>query len=123
MFLRFVAGSDSDSFQKQYGIFSEVETLRYEGKLESYQASLAKSTFKYFNDKLPVPPYSKKKWPNNTFAWFKPSAKEFINKMWELASILEQNDINVRILKTDKPGMIVYEDKYQVVAQNGNLKL
>jgi len=38
--------------------------------------------------------------------------------MWDLTAILEQNDLNVRILKIEKPGMILYEDAFQVVAQD-----
>jgi len=119
MYLRFVVGNDSTSLQKQFGLFSEVEDLRYNGGLEDYQRRLVKEIFNYFNSNLPVPPYSSKKWSTNTFAWFKDSAQDYINKMWELVAILEQNDISVRILKTDKPGMILYEDEYQVVAQSG----
>jgi hypothetical protein len=38
--------------------------------------------------------------------------------MWDLVAILEENDVSVRILKTDKPGMILYEDEFQVVAKS-----
>jgi hypothetical protein len=38
--------------------------------------------------------------------------------MWDLVAILEENEVNTRVLKTDKPGMILYEDEFQVVAKN-----
>jgi hypothetical protein len=31
--------------------------------------------------------------------------------------ILEQHSVCVRVLKTDRPGYIVYEDEHQVVAE------
>lgn len=31
--------------------------------------------------------------------------------------ILEQHNVYVRVLKTDRPGYIVYEDQHQVVAE------
>ena len=31
--------------------------------------------------------------------------------------ILENCGINIRVLKADKPGYIVYEDEYQIVAE------
>jgi len=38
--------------------------------------------------------------------------------------ILEQHNVYVRVLKTDRPGYIVYEDEHQVVAEPfANLRL
>ena len=37
--------------------------------------------------------------------------------MRELASILEGHRVAVDILKTERPGYIVYEDEYQVTAE------
>ncbi len=42
----------------------------------------------------------------------KDSAANFIDRMWDLVAILEQNDVTVRILKTEKLGMILYEDDF-----------
>lgn len=119
MYIRFVVGNEKESIQKQTGLFWELDELNHEGKLEDYQVQMVKQIFKYFNDNLPVPPYSRRNWSTNTFAWFKDSAEEYIGRMWDLVAILEQNDIDVRILKSNKPGMIIYEDEFQVVAQNG----
>jgi hypothetical protein len=35
----------------------------------------------------------------------------------ELAAILEAHDIRTEMLTTDRPGYVVYEDDYQVVAE------
>jgi hypothetical protein len=37
--------------------------------------------------------------------------------MHEMACILELNGVCVRVIKTQRPGYIVYEDEYQVVAE------
>jgi hypothetical protein len=49
--------------------------------------------------------------------WFKASAREHIAKMYEMACIVELNGVWVRMIKTCRPGYIVYEDEYQVVAE------
>lgn len=118
MFLRFVVGYDSESPRKLTGLFTEMEYLRKEGFLQDYQENMVIEVFEYFNNNLPCPPYSEKNWSINAISWFKDSAIVFINKMWDLAAILEQNDLNVRVLKTEKPGMILYEDEFQIVSQN-----
>jgi hypothetical protein len=96
----------------------EAAELKKKYLLQPHQEDLIEEIFTFFNAHLPCPPYSKKKWSINAISWFKDSAHVFISKMRELQAILEQNDLNIRVLKTDKPGMILYEDNFQIVAQN-----
>lgn len=117
-FIRFVVGSESDYPRTQSGLFTEIESLRSNGHLEPYQMKMVKDIFEYFNKNLPVPPYSTKKWSIDAISWFKDSAINFIDRMRDLAFILEENGHRVRILKIDRPGMVLYEDEYQVVSQN-----
>jgi hypothetical protein len=37
--------------------------------------------------------------------------------MWDVVAILEAHGIAVELLKTDNPGTIIYEDKWQVIAK------
>ena len=37
--------------------------------------------------------------------------------MRELAAMLDQHSLAVRVLTTSKPGYVVYEDEYQVLAE------
>ena len=37
--------------------------------------------------------------------------------MHEMRCVLEENGVIVRVIKTQRPGYIVYEDEYQVVAE------
>ncbi len=37
--------------------------------------------------------------------------------MRELAAILEEHDITVEVIQSDKPGFVVYEDRYQIAAE------
>ena len=117
-FIRFVVGSESDSPRTQSGLFTEIESLRSNGHLEPYQMKMVKDIFEYFNKNLPVPTYSNKKWSIDAISWFKDSAINFIDRIRDLAFILEENGYRVRMLKIDRPGMVLYEDEYQVVSQN-----
>jgi hypothetical protein len=80
IFIRFVVGSESDSPRTQSGLFTEVEYLRKNDKLQPYQVDMVKDIFKYFNDNLPVPPYSTKNWSVDAISWFKDTAMDFIIK-------------------------------------------
>ena len=118
MYLRFVAGIDSESAKKQNGLFTEIQSLKDDQLLLDYQYELVKEVFDYFNKNLPIPPYKRKNISKDGVAWFKDSATNFISRMWDLVAILEQNEVNVRVIKTEKPGMLLYEDNFQIVAKS-----
>ena len=49
-------------------------------------------------------------------SWFRDTAHEHIGKMRDFALILERHGIAVRMIRTDRPGYVLYEDDYQVAA-------
>ena len=49
--------------------------------------------------------------------WFKTGATEHIARIWEMVQILERNGIYVKKIRTDKPGYVIYEDEWQLVAE------
>jgi hypothetical protein len=53
---------------------------------------------------------------DQALSWFKDTATEHISQMRAFAAILELHDIQVEIIKTDRPGYIFYEDDFQVAA-------
>lgn len=44
-------------------------------------------------------------------------AAEHIAKMYALIQVLEAHGVSVDILRTERPGYIVYEDEFQVAAE------
>lgn len=50
-------------------------------------------------------------------SWLKPTAKEHIAKMRELAAILEENGYPVSQITSERPGYVVFEDEHQIVAE------
>ena len=50
-------------------------------------------------------------------SWFKESAVRHIARAREVASLLAEHHIASRMVRTDKPGYIVYEDEFQVTAE------
>ncbi|HNO78413.1 MAG TPA: hypothetical protein PKN33_10175 [Phycisphaerae bacterium] len=49
-------------------------------------------------------------------SWFRSTANEPIQKVRDMAALLEVNDVHVRMVKTNDPGTVIYEDDWQVVA-------
>jgi hypothetical protein len=55
-----------------------------------------------------------------SLSWFKDSANEHIAKMHVLKQILEAHGVVVDVIRTNRPGYVVYEDEFQVAAEPFN---
>lgn len=121
MYLRFVKGADSQDGRWLTGVITAARILRDEGRLEPYQNDLVEATYEWLNEHIPCPPFQcnlrSGKWSRDAVAWFLPTATQAIGRMWDLVAVLKDHDVPIRVLRTTTPGMIVYRDEYQVVAE------
>jgi len=117
-YVRFVFGTNREEPKTQAGVVASLRWLKESGVLPDYEVEHVDELFSWLNTHLPCPPFSRKEWSPDAISWFKDSAQDMISKFRELISILEQYDQPVRMLTTDRPGMILYEDEYQVIAQS-----
>lgn len=113
-FIRFVVGADAEHHRELTGVIAEARFLRDANELTSEEDRRLEETYDWLNDNLPQPPYSSSNW-GDVAAWFKDTAHESIRRMWDLAAILREHDVPVRMLTSDNPGRVVYEDDFQVV--------
>jgi hypothetical protein len=122
MFLRFVTTEVHRVSHQELGVFQAAYRLRDKGSLSHVDESLLKEISDWFNVNLEKPkrftsakpPYYRKR--QNGISWFKDSAGEHIGKMREMVALLKHHDVAVRMIKTTRPGYVVYEDEFQVVA-------
>jgi len=123
MYVRFVVANIDEDSEREMGVFQALYRLEREGKLYPHEETRWKLVKDWFNTKLAKPtrftaskpPYYRKK--NRAISWFKDSANEHIAHIRELIAILEDHNIAVRMLKTERVGYVVYEDEYQVMAE------
>ncbi len=123
MYLRFVVDEIDEDSQKELGVFQAIHRLSFHGVLTESEQLQDDAIGKWFDKNLKEPtrftaskpPYYRKK--NKAISWFKDTAHEHIHKIRSLVSILQNHGMQVRMLKTDRVGYIVYEDEYQIVAE------
>ena len=76
---------------------------------------------KWFKEHLEKPKsFSRSRKPRATrvaLSWFKDTAKLHIAKMYEFAAILEAHGVHVEVIRTTRPGYVVYEDEHQITAE------
>jgi hypothetical protein len=56
-------------------------------------------------------------WTRDAVTWFRAEAKAPIQHIWDIVAILREHGVTVRMVTSEKPVTIVYEDEYQVVAE------
>ncbi|MEM9017013.1 MAG: hypothetical protein AAGC68_08360 [Verrucomicrobiota bacterium] len=119
-YLRFIVRTDHPSRTRCTGVVASLRILGEEGRLPDYQVEYSQEIFDQLNEGLPCPPFEESDWSAECVSWFKDTepAQKWISVFRDIISILEDSDIEVGMLTTDRPGKIVYEDDFQVVAQS-----
>ena len=122
MFLRFVTTEVDNESHKELGVFHAARRLRDSSSLSQAEETLLLEIRDWFNINLKKPnrftsakpPYDRKR--QNGISWFKDSASVHIGKMHEMVALLKHHDVPVRMIKTARPGYVLYEDEFQIVA-------
>lgn len=119
-YIRFVVGLEQDTPTLQTGVVTELRMLmeEEESELAPYEITYIKAFFEWLSLNLNVPPFKEEGWGPDAISWFKDSADQFIVRFWEMKVLLENHGKFVRVLKTDSPGEVLYEDEYQIVAES-----
>jgi hypothetical protein len=123
MYIRFVIREIHPVSKRETGVFQAAYRLKENGDLPEYEESRLTELLEWFNTNLKEPPkFTSSKPPyyrkeNKSISWFKDSAAEHISKLREVLSILDNHEIHFEMIKTERPGYIVYEDNHQVVAE------
>lgn len=121
MYLRFVVGIKDEHSDQRQGILIASALLSDSGQLYPYEEDRLKQVRGWFNQNLEKPESFTRSSSHNTInkaiSWFKDTATECISRMYDIKAILEAHGYFVDVIKTDNPGYIVYEDKYQITAE------
>ena len=121
MFIRFVVHQLDEDSNQRLGIIQTAYELRDSGAMQKYEEEIFAGIMAWFDTHLKEPSSFRrsKKYhaQNKAISWFKSYAVDHIAKMYELKTLLEQHDIAVEVIKTERTGFIVYEDVHQVVAE------
>jgi hypothetical protein len=122
MFLRFETYRlDLDSGMPE-GLFTQAYALFDSDHLPESQRLAIDEHLSWFRKNLPIPDrFSRKRNSSHKkahgIAWFKDTAVHPLARMRELARLVEDLGYSVRVVRTSRPGYIVYEDEYQVIAE------
>ena len=125
MFIRFVRPNRVAGCSAREGFFRAAYELRDSHQLDQYSRQRLENALAWFRSNLIVPKTfnrtnSKARLDREFTAglsWFKHDARRVIAKAFDLVALLEEHGYMIEILRTERVGFIVYEDKNQVVAE------
>lgn len=121
MYVRFVASRVDRDTHRREGLFQAAyELLDGDVMLEPEDRSALESTIDWFRKHLDAPKrHSNSRKPNaapNAISWFRDSAGEHIQRMYELSAILGKYGVPCDVIRCERPGVIVYRDAFQIAA-------
>jgi hypothetical protein len=116
-YVRFVIGRKDEDSQVEQGIFQAAALALEWRDITGSDADALNELRAWFSENLEKPTSFGRDSLRLGICWFKTGATEQIARIWEMVGILERHGIYVKKIRTDKPGYVIYEDKWQLVAE------
>lgn len=117
MYLRFALKVLENDSGYRRGVLVAAHELRDDGDLTVEEHRELLESLAWFNLHLNHPACLADPENRRAISWFKPEALKPISRMWRLKAILENHGHAVDVLKTDDPGIVLFEDGWQIVAK------
>lgn len=120
--MRFVSDvPDDENSNEPAGLFLAASWVRDAEQAPHAELVRLQVIRDWFNEHLDKPRRFNRSRRHNrrrkAISWFKPSAREHIRRAREMAGIVSAHGYPIRELRTLRPGYVVYEDAFQVVAE------
>ena len=116
-YIRFVIGQKDEDSHVEQGIFQAVAQALEWHTITDSEADELKELRAWFNQNLEKPTSFGRDKLRLGICWFKTNAAAHISRIWQMVQILERNGIYVKKIRTDRPGYVIYEDEWQLVAE------
>lgn len=121
MYIRFVVEIRDERSGRRKGVFAALGVFKKNPEVSAQDYSSYRTLAEWFNENLDMPSkFSRSSKPNakpKALSWYKDSATQYIQKTREVAELLTKYGVEVEMLKTNRPGYIVYESESQIVAE------
>ena len=122
MYIRFITHDLHPDTGRETGLLSAAYRLMRSDRVHEYEEKAIHEHIVWLEEHLPEPDRftrTRNAYHKNThgLSWLKPTAQDALKHLRALAAILEEHGIPVTMVTTDKPGYLVYEDEWQIVAE------
>jgi hypothetical protein len=116
-YIRFVIGRRDENSNVEQGVFHAAAAAVELQSVAGADADELNELRAWFSENLDKPASFGRGNLHLGVCWFKTNSTKHISRIWEMVNILERNGIYVKKIRTDRPGYVVYEDDWQLVAE------
>jgi len=116
-YVRFVIGRKDEDSQVEQGVFQAAAQALEWQSITGSDADELNEVRAWFSKNLERPTSFGRDKLRLGICWFKTGSTEHISRIWEMVNILERNGIYVKKIRTDRPGYVIYDDEWQLVAE------
>ena len=121
MYVRFVVDEIDPDSGVELGIFQAAYRLSRAGQLDPCAEAWWADIDGWFGRRLETPNrFARSRRPGANecaISWFRASATRHIARAHEIAALLAEHHVASRMVRTRRPGYVVYEDRFQVAAE------
>ncbi|WP_084420199.1 hypothetical protein [Henriciella litoralis] len=115
-YLRFESQVPYEGASSRLGIFQIAYRLRDADDTRVHDANEIARLLLWLKTHLHAPEELSLDANKRAICWFKSAAHEPMKRMWHLKAIVEVYGYWISVKKTREPGLIIYEDGWQVAA-------
>jgi len=116
-YVRFVISHKDEESHVEQGIFQAAAQALEWQNITGSDADELNNLQAWFSENLEEPTSFGRDKLRLGICWFKTCSAEHISRIWEMVHILERNGIYVKKIRTERPGYVIYEDEWQLVAE------
>jgi hypothetical protein len=116
-YVRFVIGRKDNESHVEQGIFQAAAQALEWQNITGSDADELNELRAWFSENLEKPTSFGRDKLRLGICWFKTGSAEHISRIWDMVRILEHNGIYVKKIRTHRPGYVIYEDEWQLVAE------
>ena len=117
VYIRFQGQKQNETSASKLGIFQLAFELRDEGDLPRYVLTELIENIEWLRANLHSPEILDKDEHHRAISWFLPTAHEPISRVRSMAAILNEYGYHIEQVQARDPGIVIYEDEFQVVAK------
>jgi hypothetical protein len=116
-YVRFAIGRKDEDSHVEQGIFQAAAQALEWQTVTGADADELNELRDWFSKNLEKPTSFGRDKLRLGICWFKTAANEHISRIWRMVEVLERNGIYVKKIRTNRPGYVIYEDEWQLVAE------
>lgn len=125
MFFRFVHPKTIEQTAARRGFFCVAYEAVVSPDIEQIVATEIQGHLAWFKSNLRVPPNFSRTNSKGAYqreftlglSWFRADAQEMLDRAWDLTWLLREQGYVIDVIRSEKIGYVIYEDKFQVVAE------